>query len=74
MSRNGRPRRSVDPEQVQQLRHEGLSWSQIAARLGVSVRTLRRVAQRNFATVLPQVLGAGPDSIGGLIDRKDFER
>lgn len=39
----GRPRVLVRRDQVLQLRSEGLSWSQIAARTGGSIGTVRRV-------------------------------
>jgi DNA invertase Pin-like site-specific DNA recombinase len=50
----GRPRKVVNPMTVISLRAKGLSWRLIAARLGVSDRTIRRVVQERIATVLPQ--------------------
>ena len=38
----GRPRVIFDRKEVVKLRNEGLSWSQIAARAGVSIGTARR--------------------------------
>ena len=39
----GRPRRVFDREQVRALRHQGLSYRQIASRLGLGEGTVRRV-------------------------------
>jgi DNA invertase Pin-like site-specific DNA recombinase len=58
----GRPKRQVDVQRVAELRASGHSWRAIAAQLGVSVRTVRRVALRNSATLLPQGVGAGQDA------------
>jgi len=41
----GRPKVIFRRDEVQQLREDGLSWSQIASRLGVSVRTVRRAVE-----------------------------
>ena len=41
----GRPRVIFDRKEVVKLRKEGLSWSQIASRLGVSIGTIRRAYQ-----------------------------
>ena len=41
----GRPRRIFDRTEVVKLRQEGLSWSRIACRLGVSIGTARRAHQ-----------------------------
>ena len=41
----GRPRVIFDRKEVVKLRKEGLSWSQIASRLGVSIGTARRAYQ-----------------------------
>src|SRR5579871_4269654 len=38
----GRPQAIFRRDEARQLRHDGLSWSQIASRLRVSVRTVRR--------------------------------
>jgi len=50
--RLGRPQVSVDPSQIVLLRSSGASWRQISARLGISVRTIRRAALR-CGTILP---------------------
>jgi DNA invertase Pin-like site-specific DNA recombinase len=42
--RLGRPQVAVDPARIGSLRSSGASWRQISSRLGVSVRTIRRVA------------------------------
>ena len=42
--RLGRPQVAVDPAHIGSLRSSGASWRQISSRLGVSVRTIRRVA------------------------------
>lgn len=44
----GRPRAVFRHDQVAELRRQGLSWSQIARRLGASVRTVRRAASRRM--------------------------
>jgi len=41
----GRPRKVFRRDQVAELRHQGLSWRQIARRLGVGEGTVRRVLQ-----------------------------
>src|SRR5262249_25316572 len=41
----GRPRREVDTARAQELRRQGYSWREIAQRLKVPVRTLRRAWQ-----------------------------
>jgi DNA invertase Pin-like site-specific DNA recombinase len=40
----GRPRKSVDPAQIEALRIQGLSWRAVAKQLGVGVGTLYRMA------------------------------
>ena len=45
-ARAGRPRQPVDPGQVILLRAQGLSWRQIARRLGVGYGTVRRTWQK----------------------------
>jgi len=42
--RLGRPQIAVDAAYIVALRSSGASWRQISARLGVSVRTIRRAA------------------------------
>jgi DNA invertase Pin-like site-specific DNA recombinase len=42
--RLGRPQVAVDAAHIGSLRSSGASWRQISSRLGVSVRTIRRVA------------------------------
>ena len=44
--RLGRPRRDVDADEVAALRAQGATWREIAARLGVGIGTVHRVAQR----------------------------
>jgi transposase len=39
----GRPRATIKPEQVSQLRNQGLSWRQIAKTLGIGTATAMRV-------------------------------
>lgn len=63
MSRNGRPRRSVDAEQVKQLRREGLSWRQIAAQLRLGYGTVYRAAQERSKSDPKIVLCAGQDEM-----------
>jgi DNA invertase Pin-like site-specific DNA recombinase len=40
----GRPRKSVDPTRIENLRSQGLSWRAVAKQLGVGVGTLYRMA------------------------------
>ena len=49
----GRPRVIFDRKEVVKLRNEGLSWSQIAARAGVSIGTARRAYQDLTAGPVP---------------------
>lgn len=44
--RLGRPRNSVDADQIAQLRASGASWREISARVGAGVGTVRRAAAR----------------------------
>jgi len=46
--RLGRPRRDVDADKVAALRAQGATWREIAARLGVGIGTVHRVAQRRL--------------------------
>jgi DNA invertase Pin-like site-specific DNA recombinase len=39
----GRPRVSITPEQVQELRSEGISWRKIAKALGIGTATAMRL-------------------------------
>jgi len=48
----GRPRCSVDPEDVRQFRGAGLSWRQIARRFGIGTATAMRLY--NAALKVPQ--------------------
>jgi len=50
----GRPRKVRRRHEVGELRKAGRSWSQIAARLGISARTARRIYE-----ALPEAAGAG---------------
>jgi DNA invertase Pin-like site-specific DNA recombinase len=50
----GRPRKVRRRHEVGELRKAGRSWSQIAAKLGISARTARRIY-----AALPEVAGAG---------------
>ena len=43
----GRPRVVVDRAKILSLRHQGVSWTKIAAKLGVGEGTVRRVAQKS---------------------------
>ncbi len=43
--RSLRPRRDVDADKVATLRAQGATWREIAARLGVGIGTVHRVAQ-----------------------------
>jgi DNA invertase Pin-like site-specific DNA recombinase len=51
----GRAQRHVDSAQVAELRTQGLSWRQIAKRLGVGYGTARRAYQRR-AKIEPKVI------------------
>ena len=46
--RLGRPPSRVDADKVAELRAQGASWREIAARLGVGIGTVHRVAQGHF--------------------------
>ena len=50
----GRPRKIRRRHEVGELRKAGRSWSQIAAKLGISARTARRIY-----AALPEAAGAG---------------
>jgi DNA invertase Pin-like site-specific DNA recombinase len=43
--RLGRPRSRIDAEKVAELREQGHSWREVAARLGVGIGTVHRAAQ-----------------------------
>lgn len=58
VARSGRPRQLVDLGQVILLRAQGLSWRQIARRLGVGYGTVRRAWQKRAKSepkLVPQV-------------------
>jgi len=44
-ARIGRPRKPVDADKVATMRAPGVSWREIAARLGVGIGRVHRVAQ-----------------------------
>ncbi len=56
--RLGRPPSSVDADKVAELRAQGASWREIAARLGVGIGTVHRVAQGHLKK-LPLAAPAG---------------
>ncbi len=41
----GRPRSDVDADRIAELRAQGISWREIAARLGVGIGTVHRIAK-----------------------------
>lgn len=55
----GRPRVSVTPEQVQQLRSQGASWRQIAKTLGIGTATAMRLFRSNGG-VRPKIQEMSP--------------
>ena len=58
----GRPQVIFRRNEVVQLRDEGLSWSQIASRLGVSIGTIRRVYQERAGAAEPLCQNSGGDA------------
>jgi transposase len=60
-ARPGRPERNVDAGHVAELRAQGLSWRQIAKRLGVGYGTARRACQKRAKTILAQGLESAAD-------------
>jgi hypothetical protein len=67
----GRPSRNVDPERVEQLRAEGLSWRAISDELKVGTGTARRAYQRRAKSVPKVVLE--PDPIAEALKRMDTD-
>ena len=61
----GRPRAVFHRDQITALRSEGLSWRQIAQRLGVGVTTIRRVYQDQLT--LAASLEACQNPVAGAI-------
>jgi DNA invertase Pin-like site-specific DNA recombinase len=56
--RLGRPRVSIDLDQVDAMRGEGCSWLEIGRRLGISEATVRRKASvKNLAASAPRCFG-----------------
>src|SRR5947208_2882157 len=58
----GRPKLVFDRAKTVQLRREGLSWRQIACRLGVSVGSVRR-AYQTLGTCIPNCRPAPPSHL-----------
>ena len=52
----GRPRVSVKPEQVRQLKNQGASWRQIAKALGIGTATAMRLFLRDDGVPSPEDL------------------
>lgn len=49
----GRPRRVVDRVELVRLREQGLSWAEVAGRLGLGVGTVRRLYREACQKGLP---------------------
>jgi orotate phosphoribosyltransferase-like protein len=62
MPSTGRPRRNVNPDRVEQLRAEGLSWREIADKLSVGLGTVHRAYQRRSKSVPKMVLQVEPEA------------
>ena len=60
----GRPRVSVTPEQVRQLRSQGASWRQTAKALGIGTATAMRLSLSRMMEPRPDIQEASPQSLG----------
>ena len=59
----GRPKAVFRRDQIAELRAQGLSWRQIAGRLGAGVGTVRRVFSAAVDLGIPETDQAGPDAM-----------
>lgn len=57
----GRPRANIDPFEVETLRASGVSWREIAKKLGVGLGTAHRIAQPRSKNVSAQFLNGTPE-------------
>jgi transposase-like protein len=60
----GRPRVSITPEQVRQLRSQGASWRQIAKALGIGTATAMRLFLSGMTESRPDIRETSPQSFG----------
>lgn len=60
----GRPRVSVTPEQVWQLRGQGASWRQTAKALGIGTATAMRLSLSMMVESRPNIQETSPQSLG----------
>ena len=60
----GRPRVSVTPEHVRQLRSQGASWRQIVKALGIGTATAMRLFLSRTIESRPNILETSPQSLG----------
>ena len=58
----GRPRVSITPEQVQQLRSQGASWRQTAKALGIGTATAMRLVLSGMMESRPNIQETSPGS------------
>ena len=58
----GRPRVSVTPQQVQQLRNQGASWRQTARALGIGTATAMRLSLSRMMESRPNIHETSPQS------------
>ena len=60
----GRPRVSVTPQQVQQLRGQGASWRQTAKALGIGTATAMRLNLSRMMESRPNIQETSPRFLG----------
>ena len=60
----GRPRVTVTPQQVQQLRSRGASWRQTAKALGIGTATAMRLSLSIMMESRPNIQETSPQSLG----------
>jgi len=60
----GRPRGSVTPQQVQQLRSQGASWRQTARALRIGTATAMRLSLSMMVESRPNIQETSPQSLG----------
>jgi hypothetical protein len=63
----GRPRISVTPEQVQQLRSQGASWRQTAKALGIGTATAMRLVLSRVTESRSNIRETSPQSLGDSV-------
>ena len=63
----GRPRISVTPEQVQQLRSQGASWRQTAKALGIGTATAMRLVLSRVTESRSNIRETSPQAFGDSV-------